>query len=40
MAGVEYFDMAGVAAEDEENTLPGNRSVDGWNFITGVRLYF
>lgn len=40
MAGIEYFDMGGVADEDEENTLTGDRSVDGWNFISGVRLYF
>jgi len=40
MTGLEYFDMGGVADEDEENTIAGNRSVDGWNFISGVRLYF
>ena len=40
MAGIEYFDMGGVADEDEKNTLTGDRSVDGWNFISGVRLYF
>ena len=40
MSGIEYFDMAGVAAEDEEYSSAGDRSVDGWNFITGVRLYF
>jgi len=40
MAGVEYFDMVGVANEDEMNSIAGSRSVDGWDFITGVRLYF
>ena len=40
MSGIEYFNMGGVADEDEENTLTGDRSVDGWNFISGVRLYF
>ena len=40
MTGLEYFDMGGVADEDEENTIAGDRSVDGWNFISGVRLYF
>ena len=40
MAGLEYFDMTGVANDNEINTIAGNRSVDGWNFITGVRLYF
>jgi hypothetical protein len=32
--------MGGVADDDEVNTLDGDRSVDGWNFISGVRLYF
>lgn len=40
MAGLEYFDMTGVSNDNEINTIAGNRSVDGWNFITGVRLYF
>ncbi len=40
MTGIEYFDMGGVADEDAEHTLTGDRSVDGWNFISGVRLYF
>lgn len=40
MTGIEYFDMSGVAEEDEEDTIVGDRSIDGWNFISGVRLYF
>ena len=40
MTGVEYFDMSGVADDDEVNSIVGNRNIDGWNFITGVRLYF
>jgi hypothetical protein len=40
MSGIEYFNMGGVADDDEVNTLDGDRSVDGWNFISGVRLYF
>jgi phosphate-selective porin OprO and OprP len=39
MGGVEYFDMAGVA-EDESNSTDGNTTIDGWSFISGVRLYF
>ena len=40
MAGLEYFDMAGVEGNDDDTSIAGKRSVDGWNFITGVRLYF
>jgi phosphate-selective porin OprO/OprP len=40
MAGVEYFDMADVAYDDEINSIDSSRSIDGWEFITGVRLYF
>jgi phosphate-selective porin OprO/OprP len=40
MAGVEYFDMADVAYDDEINSIDRSRSIDGWEFITGVRLYF
>ena len=39
MAGVEYFDMAGVA-NDDSNSIVINKTVDGWSFISGVRLYF
>lgn len=39
MAGVEYFDMAGVA-DDDSNSIVTNKTVDGWSFISGVRLYF
>jgi len=40
MTGVEYFDMAGVAGEDVSDTFIGDTGLDGWNFISGVRLYF
>ncbi len=40
MTGIEYFKMSGVAGDAEENTITGDSSVDGWNFISGVRLYF
>lgn len=39
MAGVEYFDMAGVA-DDDSNLMDTNKTVDGWSFISSVRLYF
>ena len=38
MTGIEYFDMAGVADDDIAITDGGN--VDGWSFISGIRLYF
>ncbi len=38
MTGFEYFDMAGVA--DEDSTITNDRDVDGWSFISGIRLYF
>ncbi len=39
MGGAMYFTMDGVA--DADNMSSGaTRSVDGWDFITGVRLYF
>ncbi len=41
MAGIEYFTMQNVMEEDYESgqsVIVG--SVDGWSFITGVRLYF
>lgn len=34
MAGLEYFDMDGVAEK------VGNTSIDGWSLVTGVRVYF
>lgn len=40
MTGVEYFDMADVEQENN-GTPPGIlESVNGWNFISGLRLYF
>ena len=39
MGGVEYFNMAGVA-DDESNSTDGKTTIDGWSFISGVRLYF
>jgi phosphate-selective porin OprO/OprP len=38
MAGAEYFTMAGVG--DEQATAAGNTHVEGWNYISGIRLYF
>lgn len=35
MAGLEYWDMDNI-----EDTDTDENSVDGWTFITGVRLYF
>lgn len=40
MGGVEYFDMAGVADDDESASIDLNQKIDGWSLITGVRLYF
>ena len=37
MAGIEYFDMDGVEDSDNAGRLT---SVDGYSFITGIRLYF
>ncbi len=40
MGGVEYFEMNGVADTEEVEFNGINRSVNGWNIITGIRLYF
>jgi len=40
MGGVEYFEMDGVADTEDVEFSNINRSVDGWNIITGIRLYF
>jgi len=40
MAGAQYFDMAGVGSDETEVTDSAQRSIDGWEFISGVRLYF
>ena len=39
MGGVEYFNMAGVA-EDDSDPTGANSTIDGWSFISGVRLWF
>ena len=39
MGGVEYFDMAGVA-DDNNAPTDGDTTIDGWSFFSGVRLYF
>jgi len=36
MTGLEYFDMADVLSDD----TPEVHDVTGWNFISGIRLYF
>ena len=36
MTGFEYFDMSDVVMDETTNT----EDVTGWNFISGVRLYF
>ena len=40
MAGVEYFAMADVAADEADDPTGPTGSVDGWDFMTAVRLYF
>jgi len=40
MGGIEYFEMDGVADTEDVEFSNINRSVDGWNIITGIRLYF
>ena len=40
MGGVEYFDMAGVADDAYTDLRDGNTTINGWSFISGVRLYF
>lgn len=40
MTGIEYFAMDGVAEENNEESPADDRSVDGWNFISGIRFYF
>ncbi len=40
MGGVEYFEMDGVADTEDVEFNRINRNVDGWNIITGIRLYF
>ncbi len=37
MTGIEYFTMDGVI---EDPAVGDESRVDGWNFITGIRLYF
>lgn len=39
MAGVEYFNMADV--KDDDSTIQNtDTTIDGWSFISGIRLYF
>jgi len=40
MGGVEYFDMADVADDDDIHSMNASKNIDGWSFISGVRLYF
>ena len=40
MAGAQYFHMSGVNNGHAASHDPVNRHVDGWEMITGVRLYF
>lgn len=39
MGGIEYFNMDGVTVPDND-LKEAVRGVDGWSFISGVRLYF
>ncbi len=40
MTGFEYFDMDGVTADTDTSLSSSNESIHGWNFISGIRLYF
>ncbi len=40
LGGVEYFNMTGVAEDDGTDPGSGNTTIDGWSFISGIRLYF
>ena len=40
MAGAQYFDMSGVKDEGADAADAADRHVDGWEVVTGVRLYF
>jgi phosphate-selective porin OprO/OprP len=41
MTGIEYFDMSGVMDNTTvENGESSDNHVDGWTFLTGLRLYF
>ncbi len=40
MAGFEYFQMDNVADTNEDGSISVQSSVDGWSFVSGIRLYF
>lgn len=40
MTGLEYFEMEGVTDANDTGSMAGSDTIDGWSFISGVRLYF
>lgn len=40
MAGIEYFQMSDAGSENEDGLFSVENSIDGWSFLSGIRLYF